>query len=563
LRSGPAAEFAGIAAGLCQAVDLRFELGPGGSSWDPATRTVRVWGGAAHNLGREAAWGIVAHEVGHALYSRYPTWLSPGDGLRAALLNVLEDGRVEEAMMRRFPGVRAWIAALRAARGGGVTPPTGLDALDLLGACLAEGRGVAVSAPGSAAVRAALSATREARRRYLEDFAPDPAHRAPPDLSARREALGLPPSPATPWEACVELLAYGAFRVCVEEIEGAVMRVVRADLLALASEMARRPETRRAVAVAREAGDDAAIVRAFLAAPRRPTLTRAGVPGVVWGEAERALLALLRQRDPARGGVPFEPGAAPSTPSPVRDVEGWEAALEAALPPRGAGRWRGHGAQGARVALSRAMAWEADGRSDQVFARRAPGRPRAAALLLIDLSGSMRGARVDMAISAGRGFLRGMASRGVPCAVVGFQDHLFWVHPFDAAVDEAALARMDAARGEPCGVQAFPEVGSAARSAAFSDHGACLREAGALLMGRPERDRVLVCVSDGRVHGRRSGAADLREAIEALRGHVALVGIGVGPGTAPMAACFPRGCGELELADVPATVGRLLAEALG
>ncbi|MGB9577972.1 MAG: VWA domain-containing protein, partial [Halothiobacillaceae bacterium] len=56
------------------------------------------------------ARGYLDHEAGHVKHTDFS--VSPGAGLEGALLNILDDVRVEQAMSRRYPGCRENLDAL-------------------------------------------------------------------------------------------------------------------------------------------------------------------------------------------------------------------------------------------------------------------------------------------------------------------------------------------------------------------------------------------------------------------------------------------------------------------
>lgn len=95
--------------------DLRLVEGPAGSGWSYSHRERRI-SMDAHRL-RAQSWnfnkGLVLHECAHAAITRlHPLLRDPY--LREppifALINVLEDCRIESWLQARFPGSRPWIA---------------------------------------------------------------------------------------------------------------------------------------------------------------------------------------------------------------------------------------------------------------------------------------------------------------------------------------------------------------------------------------------------------------------------------------------------------------------
>ena len=64
---------------------------------------------------KDVVWGYLIHEAAHIRHTDFPVWYEVAmndSGLRKVLLNILEDARIEQAMMVRFPGVRSDIDAM-------------------------------------------------------------------------------------------------------------------------------------------------------------------------------------------------------------------------------------------------------------------------------------------------------------------------------------------------------------------------------------------------------------------------------------------------------------------
>ncbi|MFC1337419.1 MAG: VWA domain-containing protein [gamma proteobacterium symbiont of Clathrolucina costata] len=60
---------------------------------------------------KDVIWGYLTHEAAHVRHTDFGVWNSVAEkgagALRTALLNVLEDARIEHAIMQQFPGVRS------------------------------------------------------------------------------------------------------------------------------------------------------------------------------------------------------------------------------------------------------------------------------------------------------------------------------------------------------------------------------------------------------------------------------------------------------------------------
>ncbi len=199
--------------------------------------------------------------------------------------------------------------------------------------------------------------------------------------------------------------------------------------------------------------------------------------------------------------------------------------------------------------------------SDRIWMRRTEERPALAAMLLVDLSGSMRGAKVESAIAATKSLSRALATiRGVSWCVMGFQNKTIPIVAFDERADHAVLSRIDAMREEVAG-----ERPGGNNQPGYNDDGPSLLEAAAVLDARPERDQLLMVISDGRPEGQRSGPDDLRAAVAVVhaKSNMTLVGLGLGPSTDHVTQYYPISQANIAPADLAATVGRLLAARLG
>jgi cobaltochelatase CobT len=202
---------------------------------------------------------------------------------------------------------------------------------------------------------------------------------------------------------------------------------------------------------------------------------------------------------------------------------------------------------------------EADPRaSDRVwFATPPPARRWAAVSLLVDLSGSMRGEKVEAAKLGAEACALALSAVGVTFALQGFQDVLIPLLPFGAHRPAAILRATAALEREVRGDR--PQGNNRPEN---NDDGPCLNEAAAALARRTEPERLLVVISDGLPEGSRSTPDDLHAAVRrwtAPRSPVRVVALGLGPRTAHVRDFYPDAIAEIE----PEALPRALAEALG
>jgi cobalamin biosynthesis protein CobT len=214
---------------------------------------------------------------------------------------------------------------------------------------------------------------------------------------------------------------------------------------------------------------------------------------------------------------------------------------------------------GQRIDLRRAMAFVGSPRKPlNLWVRPSmPDRRSAAFLLLVDLSGSMRGPKIEHAMRGAVLFAETLARLQIPMSVWGFQDELVPAIGFGQAFDDDARGRLRSLAHEVSGSR----PGGHNRPA-FNDDGPCLREAAAHLLDRSEDDRVLVVLSDGHPEGRRSSARDLHHAVSTLAPLLSLVGIGLGPGTEHVSDYYPRALASVSLEALPTALGGVLRQSL-
>ncbi len=95
---------------VAQALGGRFgvKVVIGGSDACTDGKTVWLPAIAADSHLKEVAWGFLVHEAAHVRFTE-PFAARPGEELRNAIWNVLEDARVETAISRDYPGTRAML----------------------------------------------------------------------------------------------------------------------------------------------------------------------------------------------------------------------------------------------------------------------------------------------------------------------------------------------------------------------------------------------------------------------------------------------------------------------
>lgn len=595
------AVLARIAAGLCRDAGVsRVELAQRDVwSWTPSTRVLKVGRRSFTTLGIEGCAGVIAHEVGHAFISRYHLLVGSARGATrvARWLNAVEDPRVEAYMVRRYPGVARWLERahlLLLAE----WKPEGLPPLRHHQWCL--GAAIDDNPAGSALaehllpeVKEALSRTHAARRRYRDGFLPGDEAGGYPDPAVEHGELcvthGLDPD-VSPREQVVQTLAIQAwayfrrfvapavdelFEADVDEVAGLIVRnsALREKLKQATTRMPTFV-TRLRLARGRAANrpmvlDDEARLLARLwldhtnaesgpapwlggdgqllaSADGVPEGSRRGPrPEHRTAAPERTELPPRASGEPRRRPAPDGDPAVvrssePAPPSRLALIDRLERILRDELRQRRCTVGREYAHTGVRPDLRRVMTNEGPFAGDPsrwrpAWHRAAPIRPDAAFCLLIDCSGSMRGAKIVAAIQAGQVFAQAITRVGAPFFVAGFQDELIPLARVGGTARDAETAIAEAAlevRGRRPGGHNQPS---------HNDDGPCILEAVARLNTIPATQRVLVVLTDGQPHGRRSGPAELSDAIAKVqRDGIDVVGVGIGPGATHVREYYPR-----------------------
>ncbi len=581
-----------IAAGLCRDGGIaRVEMGRSDRwSWSGATRVLTVGRESFVTLGIEGCAGVIAHEVGHASISRYHLLgmegLGRGGKQAPGWLNSAEDPRVEAYMSRRYPGVGRWLhranALLLEAWSPADIPPL-RHRQWCLGACI-DGNPAGATLAGLLLpeVQETLASTQAARRRYRDDFLPDddgPGPTAMPDVHrvlCDRHGLDRAVSPREQW---VQSLAIAAWTHFQKHIAPEVERLFEADVEEVATLIAGSPPLRlelkqtttrmpplgkrlrlaRRIWAHRGPGDrpdDEArlLARLWLDHPRlEPTRPAAlGVGGAT------PFLGPVSDRAAGKdhgSGAPVEDasdGDAPNHVSthpwveaenlPTRGmlVDRLERVLRDELREQRRAVGRGYANTGVRADLRRVMANEGPyardpARWQPAWHQAVPSRPDAAFCLLIDCSGSMRGPKIVAAVEAGLVFLEAISTVGAPVFVMGFQDVLIPLARVGASPADASAA-IAGARLEVLGRR----PGGHNRPG-HNDDGPCILLAVEALNAIPVAQRVLVVLTDGLPHGRRSGPAELSAAVaRSRRAGIDIIGVGVGPGATHVRDFYPR-----------------------
>jgi hypothetical protein len=606
-----ATRLSALAVGLCQDAGIGLEVGDVKWAWDSVRRVILVPQKDMEERGPEYCAGVLAHEIGHYFISRYLLFRVdfPSQVLLFFLLNGIEDPRVNTWIRLRYPGTDAWLAKVAeedAHMQGRAALP---DVLHFIFSCAREEwlgwRPAATVTPLPQRVIEALDQTRPARRRYAETLPPadlDPG--ATVSGVGRRYRLEVWTELASTIsrilpslrEQAVQLCAREAIQLAEQEIFPTARALLDGDvsrlMMLLHKDPALLPEARRAA----DEADQARLEVLFTRAREQPApaVPLAGKPQLqelalrlveawvrAWqGACSRSSPVIGTPDDAARAGrKPGLPQPPPTTPPPKRpprllsdydraqarvapQIERLTRHIEEILQPvqrlrEGRGFPSGH-----KLDLRRLMAYEADPRIyNKLWLRKSiPQRRRAVVSLLVDLSGSMQGAKTEAAL-AGTVLLAECLHRlSVPFAVNGFQDVLVPLCDFGAGLGpdvRMAIGQL------PLEVEGRRPHGN--NMPRYNDDGPCLLEAAEGLLARNEADRLLIVVSDGLPEGRRSNEGDLRNAVQQLSSlgrQLKLVGIGLGPQTDHVSKYYPESIANVPLERFADEIGGLLERVL-
>ena len=561
-----------LASGLCHDAAIRVEETESHWAWSPADRTILVARDDLQRRGIHVCAGIIAHEVGHALISRYVLFdhRLPGTLPVNLLLNAVEDPRAELFMAGRYPGTRAWTA--EACRQMAPPSPAGIDTLSmpLIAQFMLVAAGnhhdawtVPTHAWVAPPVRDALAATVDARRSYAVGYQPngilEPGDRDGYAAFVAPALLDTHNVAGSDREVEVQIQAYLAYQHFVSHIVPVLESLWARDVAIVSRFLQEHPYH-----VDAYHDGDASQRRDLAVGAVRRAIARAtktsGFDPAASGEFDATAVDMLRaylHREPPRSsplvdvsvreGSPRSGGAPKAQPPRPRppSAEGTSSYREAAtvagplidalvseldriLSPRAKLGQRTGYRSGTRADLRAVMTAEARGDGyERLWVRRTvPDRRRAAFLLLVDLSGSMRGTKIEAALQGTVLFAETCHRLKIPCAVRGFQDAVIPILSFHDRLNDATRASIGAMPLEVVGKRRDghnrPEA---------NDDGPCVLEAANDLMAFPADDRVLLVVSDGQPAGTHSDARDLHATVTKIRTRmpsIAMVGIGIG-----------------------------------
>ncbi|TNE87885.1 MAG: hypothetical protein EP330_16435 [Deltaproteobacteria bacterium] len=576
----PVEELTALARAIALDAGLEIQVGQPGSGWfiNPKTGIINVDGGDLAKEDPDDVRGLICHEAAHAAVTRYLT-LVPEKTLKqpgiASLMNSLEDCRIEDWIVARFPGASAWVDLYNdrlfpeSGKGLGEQP---FFQQFCLGAIHEWWHG---ELPDTLhpTPRQALDDTRDARERIV---GAQPPHDAEIDLMAsltydrhpvarvfRGSDTFIPPDP---FERLVRLSAYEAYRITWLEVRPVYLELIRQDK-ANAGKMKEQEqkflqqirELRFGAPPKGAKGRSVRIPPHLVPPALRGEMGDPPDPEMMDGEplelAElseemREMLERLAQSQPENQYEEARNDVMPYADAMV-------AHLERVLRPTSYPRWLNGYASGNRVDLRVAMHLEVEaGAYTRMWQRKTlPAKRDPAFLVFLDLSGSMNGERIHHGFRGVVLCCEVLERLQIPFAVHGFQDQVVpfkdFATPLDKAMREVIGTMPAEVRGNRKGGHNRPQ---------HNWDGPCLLRAAEMLEAYPAHERMLLLISDGEPSGPSDADGALKRAVAKVRSSydIHLVGIGLGPGTDHVNKYYPDAIANVSLERFPQLLGETI-----
>ena len=518
--------------------ELRLVVGESGSDWsfDWRTGTISVDGGRLVSESADFNRGLVLHESAHAAITRLQSMV-PGETLKDrrlfALLNTVEDCRIETWMQIRFPGSQPWVREynnrlFRPILAADIERP---PAAQFLGGILTRWWFGTATEPMGEAARQALDSVWPAVERVLKALPPKLDALGDPSATYARSAV------SGCYVALDDVHPPAAFEKAVRLAQYEMWSVVHRDILP-------------AYLPLLPPKDDLGKPFTFYLSTLLEAQRQRGVSWIHAAARTPAPATLTRPFPRDREQAPLKPGGhAPYLQSWRRQHATIELLAEGLLrwfQAHGRIRYR-HGCPwGNRLNLRAAMRFEADPRLyDQLWSRPlVPERIDPHFSVVIDRSGSMKGERMEQTFHGAVLLCEVCRRVGLPLSVYAFGSQVERLLHYD----------------EPLSAEVRSRLGSLPESAqGDTNFAAALERVAADLGGSPFRDRFVIVLIDGEPDDEESA----RQQIAWLAADaVVLIGLGLGPATLRLQELFPVSRGNLTAAEVPAALATLLLRAL-
>jgi hypothetical protein len=227
-------------------------------------------------------------------------------------------------------------------------------------------------------------------------------------------------------------------------------------------------------------------------------------------------------------------------------------------------RWRGNFPIGGRLDLRKVMQAEARPELyDQMWERKTvPHKKDFKFSLLIDLSGSMNGDKINQTFRGAILLAEALSRSGIDTEVLGFHDKLVEFKTFGSQMDDAVRRRMngmplETADGNPGGLN----------HASYNDDGYCLDASSRRLAAQTGKEKFLIVLSDGEPIPSAAHSGDeweLTSIVEKIRKEkqMRLVGVGLGAGTEHVRKYYPNSVVVESVRDLPRDLAALFEDIL-
>lgn len=186
-----------------------------------------------------------------------------------------------------------------------------------------------------------------------------------------------------------------------------------------------------------------------------------------------------------------------------------------------------------------------------------PEKKDFAITLLVDLSGSMQGEKINETFKAIVLLSEVLNRLSVRFEVVGFQDQTIHFKSFDEDLNGVTRQRLAGARLEP-----YNRNLNGHNHASNNDDGPCLVEASKSLGEQPNKEKFLLVFSDGQPAGVHSTEHDLIKAVNDIldKSDQKLIGLGLGRDTQHVTKYYPYALPDINVRQLPEVLGDLLED---
>ena len=177
--------------------------------------------------------------------------------------------------------------------------------------------------------------------------------------------------------------------------------------------------------------------------------------------------------------------------------------------------------------------------------------------ILVDLSGSMKGKKINETFK-GVVLLAELLNRlGVRNEILGFQDEIIDFKDFNQNLTNIIREKISGMIAEVSGINPGGH-----NMPPYNDDGPCLLEASNDLKKQPGREKFLIVLSDGLPEGSRSDKSDLSEAVEKIirTTNQKLIGLGLGPETKFVKDFYPISLPNINVKKLSEVLGGLLKD---